>query len=302
MGAEPALRRPLLHRDRLARLLGPRLGLPRRDRRRGALRRHGPLRRPPDPPRVVRRRAARPRAELLRAGRDHHLGPRRRREPVLPDGAGARVDGLPGRGPRHDRDRHREPGRHLGRVLAHAAGGSARLPAAPRHPADVVARDRADLYPGRQLGAARGVHRPRARLPDVDQPRRGLRRGRHDDDGRHDAAVLRRGPPHVGLEPLGDARALRRLPRRGPRLPRRQPYQDPRRWLVPARGGPPRVHAHGDVEARTRGPLGAPRGRVAPAEHVPRRPRRGARSRACRARPSSWAATRTSFRRACCTR
>ena len=55
--------------QRLPRLPAPRLGVPGRHRRRGAVRRHGPLRQVADPHRVVRRRAPRPAAQLLRPGR-----------------------------------------------------------------------------------------------------------------------------------------------------------------------------------------------------------------------------------------
>ena len=48
---------------------GARVDLPRRHRRRGAVRRHGSLRPPGDPALVVHARAPRPPAQLLRAGR-----------------------------------------------------------------------------------------------------------------------------------------------------------------------------------------------------------------------------------------
>ena len=42
----------------------------------------------------------------------------------------------------------------------------------------------------RELGADDRLHRARARVPDVEQPRRGVRHRRHHDDGDHDDAVL----------------------------------------------------------------------------------------------------------------
>ncbi len=44
--------------------------------------------------------------------------------------------------------------------------------------------DRADLHPVGELGADVRHHRPGARLPELDQPGRGLRRRGHDDHGR----------------------------------------------------------------------------------------------------------------------
>ena len=67
------------HREGVPR---PRQHLPRRHRRRGAVRRHGPLRPPP-----IRRwygSCCRPAAQLLRPGRAAHRRPRGDREPVLP--------------------------------------------------------------------------------------------------------------------------------------------------------------------------------------------------------------------------
>ena len=65
---EPRPRRGLLRREPMARLPRPGHRLPRGDRGRGALCGHGPLRRAPDPDRLVRARAAVPARELLRAG------------------------------------------------------------------------------------------------------------------------------------------------------------------------------------------------------------------------------------------
>ena len=82
---------PLLRRSTSSRRNGchgvprARLGVPRRHRRRGALRRHGALRQAADPPRVVRARAAGAAAELLRPGRAAAAATRSAAEqPVLP--------------------------------------------------------------------------------------------------------------------------------------------------------------------------------------------------------------------------
>ena len=73
----------------------PRLGGARRHRCRGALRRHGALRRQADPHVVVRPRAARARAQLPRPGRPACGPPGGDREPVLQavPGLGAAADG-----------------------------------------------------------------------------------------------------------------------------------------------------------------------------------------------------------------
>ena len=54
------------------------------------------------------------------------------------------------------RHRHRQPGGDLGRVLAHPAGGPARLPAADDGPAHLGHRDRPDLHPARELATDGG--------------------------------------------------------------------------------------------------------------------------------------------------
>ena len=56
---QSAVRRALLHRQRRRRFRHARLGVSRRDRRRSAVCRHGPLRPLPDPPRLVHDRACR---------------------------------------------------------------------------------------------------------------------------------------------------------------------------------------------------------------------------------------------------
>ena len=136
-------------RDRVPR---PRRGLPGGHRRRGAVRRHGPLRPAADPPRVVRARAAR-RCCSTTSGQGALVLPRPggRRQPVLPRWRPTCAAAAGGAG--HDRHRHRVAGAHLRRVLAHPPGRAARLPAAPAHPAHLAKRDRAGLRPGRELDA-----------------------------------------------------------------------------------------------------------------------------------------------------
>ena len=83
-------------------------------------------------------------------------------------------------------------------VLAHGAGGAARLsPSHADHP-HVAASRRPDLCPGRQLAVDDRVCRTRAGVPDVEQSGVGLRHRRHDDDADHDVAVLPRCPRPVG--------------------------------------------------------------------------------------------------------
>ena len=79
---DPRHARALLREQRLARLRGARRGVPGGHRRRGALRRHGPLRQAADPPRVVRAGAAGAAAQLLRPGRA--AAARTRRPPSSP--------------------------------------------------------------------------------------------------------------------------------------------------------------------------------------------------------------------------
>ena len=83
-------RRARRHRVRRARL-----GRAHRHRRRGALRRHGALRPPADPARVVRRRVPGADPQLHRPGRADPARPAGRRQPVLPAGPalGAAADG-----------------------------------------------------------------------------------------------------------------------------------------------------------------------------------------------------------------
>ena len=98
------------------------------DGRRGAICRHGPLRRAPDPPDVVRHRLSRARAELSRTGRTAALRPVRAGESVLP--ALSAVDALSDGRPLDRRDGDRLAGRHLRHLFDDQAGDATRLPAA----------------------------------------------------------------------------------------------------------------------------------------------------------------------------
>ena len=132
--------------------LDARRRLPVGHRRRGALRRHGPLR--PRPIRIAWFALVLPalRAQLLRPGRAAARRSRRarrtrssswrRRWALYPLVVLATMA-----------DGHRVAGADLRRVLADAAGDAARLLAALRHRAHVGAREGADLHPGGQLDA-----------------------------------------------------------------------------------------------------------------------------------------------------
>ncbi len=172
-GAEPVLRRRVLGAVAGARVHRARRGVPRHDRRRGALRRHGPLRRAADPARVVRSRAAVARDQLLRTGRAGAARSARRRESVLPPRA--RFDAAADGRARHRGDRHRFAGDHLRRVLHHPAGLAPGLPAAHPRAAHLGRRTRTDLHPPRELADARRGARTGRGLRFVHQSRGGLR-------------------------------------------------------------------------------------------------------------------------------
>ena len=97
------LRGRVLRRPRRHGVPRARLGRARRHRRRGALRRHGPLRAPADPARVVLPRLPGADAQLPRPGRADPRGPEGDREPVLPPAS--RLEPDPDGRPRHARRR-----------------------------------------------------------------------------------------------------------------------------------------------------------------------------------------------------
>ena len=162
-GREPLGGSRLHDRRRAGDLLrDPRGRVPGGDGRGGHVCRHGAFRRLVDPRLLVRRRAALPGAELFRPGRAAAGPAGRDRQPVLP--ARPRLAALPARGLRHGGDRHRQPGHHLGRLLADPAVDPARLPAQDAHRPHGGGRDRADLPAAGQLDARRGDARRRAGL------------------------------------------------------------------------------------------------------------------------------------------
>ena len=160
--AVAALRAGVLHRPSGDRVHLARLGRARGDRRGGALRRHGPLRRQADPACVVPRRLPRADAELHGPGLADRRAAERDLESVLPavPGVVANTDDRA----RDRRDADRVPGGDLGRLLGHAPGGPARLPAAADDPPHVRGRDRPGLRAGGELGPVRRRLRARDRL------------------------------------------------------------------------------------------------------------------------------------------
>src|SRR3990167_6043476 len=114
-GAQPALRRGVFHREQGPRGPGAGSRVPRRDRRRGPLRRYGALRRVSDQARLVRARLTRAPLQLFRPGGAAARPARSRRELVLP--AGAFVGPLSAYYPRDHVDYYRLSGGYLGGVL-----------------------------------------------------------------------------------------------------------------------------------------------------------------------------------------
>ena len=139
----------LLPGQRADRVRGARRRVPRRHRRRGALRRHGALRQAADPAGVVRARAAGVALELPRSGRAV-AREQERDAPVLP--AGADMGAAAARRDRDHRGDHRVAGADLGSVLDHSPGDAARSGAAPGRRAHVRAGDRPDLRAAGELG------------------------------------------------------------------------------------------------------------------------------------------------------
>ena len=92
----------------------------------------------------------------------------------------------------------RVAGADLRRVLAHPAGGAARLQPAGDHRAHLQDRDGPDLHPGGELGALARVPGAGDRVPELDQPGGRLRHRGHRHDDHHDAAV-----PHRRARPWG---------------------------------------------------------------------------------------------------
>ncbi|CAA9356134.1 MAG: Kup system potassium uptake protein, partial [uncultured Gemmatimonadaceae bacterium] len=270
-GGEPVVRRRVLPRPPGRRVPHPRLGGARHHRGRGALRRHGPLREAADPARLLRLRPPGAAAQLLRAGRAHPAGPRGGGEPVLH--ARPPLVPVPADRHRHGGGDRGVAGAHLGGVLAHPAGGAARLRAAGDHRAHLRARGGADLRARGQRRADGGV--PAARR-DVRERRRARRRVRHRGDrnhGHHHRPLRRRRARPVGVAALARGPADGRVPRGRPRLLRRQRREDRGRRLGPARAGRRALRAHEHVEGRARRRERDPPPGGAPPEPPPRGPR-----------------------------
>ncbi len=285
-----ARRRQSRLRDRVrarepdARLPRARRGRAGGDRHRGALRRHGPLRRVADPPRLAVLRRAVAGAQLLRPGRAAARRPDGDQEPVLP--ARAAVGADPAGDPRDLRGDHRVAGGHLGRLLAHARRDPDGLLPPPEDPAHVVARDRPDLRAVHQLVAADRGDAARRRLPQLGQPGRRLRDRGHARDADRLRADLLRDAAAVALVAAARARDRRAAHPDRHRVPRLQRAQDPRRRLVPAADRRRGVHAAHDLEARpdraARPPVrGHDAARRVHREHLGEPGRAGARAPRC---------------------
>ena len=186
----PTLRRRILRRPRRRRVPRARLGRAGGDRRRGAVRRHGPLRPAADPPRLVL--LVFPALTLNYLGQGALIldSPAAIDNPFFlllphwardPDGAaGDRCDG------------DRVAGGDLRGVLGHPPGRAARLPAAAADPAHVRGRG-PDLRAGRQRAAVRRRRRARGRLRLVGRAGVRLRhRGDRHARDRHDPVLRRR--------------------------------------------------------------------------------------------------------------
>ena len=180
-GARPALRarfRGALARPHLPRA---RRGVPRADRRRSAVRRHGPFRAGPDPHRVVRAGVPLADAQLLRPGRARAARPGGDEEPVLPARAAGTADADGAACHRCDRDR--VAGDDLGRVLGDAAGLAPRLPAAPADAAHLGNGARADLHSAGELDHAGAGDPAGAGVQVLQRDRLGLRHRGFGHDG-----------------------------------------------------------------------------------------------------------------------
>ena len=233
--------------QRLRRIRGARRRVPGGHGGRGALRRHGPLRKTSDPIGVVRLRVAGPGAELPRPRRAAADQSHRRasilsaRAVVGPAAAGRAL---------HGGGDHRVTGADLRFVFHHTPGHSAWTRASPRRGAHVGARDGPDLRAAGELGAdvCDVAHRDRLRL--VERRRRGVRHRRHADDGHHGAAALCRDDGTLAVAEAGGADDAGAVPDDRPGLLRRQRAEADARWLGHARGRAAAVHADDDVEDR----------------------------------------------------
>ena len=245
-------------------------------RRRGAVRRHGPLR--PSPIQRAWFFVVFPALTLnyLGQARADPAPPGSAVAPVLPAAAelGPAADG--GAGDRGNRDR--QPGRDLRRLLAVPAGDAARPAAAADGPPDLRARGRPDLPAGGQRGPVRRRAGGHAHVPFVGSGSR--RRTACPSPARSSstpAAAARRARA-VEVAAL-EAGARRRGLRRGRgHLPGGEPVQGrARRVAAPARRG---------WASSPSWPPGGADGRSCPRTGARRRDRCGRSSRRCEQRAS----------------
>ncbi|PRD35439.1 UNVERIFIED_CONTAM: hypothetical protein NCL1_11590 [Trichonephila clavipes] len=241
-------------------------------RRRGAVRRHGPLRPQADPPRLVPGGVPGADAELRRPGRAAAVRSGGHRQSVLQPGAGL---GAPAAGgARHHGCGDRLAGGDHRRVLDRPPGHAAGLPAALRGSPHLGARDGPDLHALLQLDAAGHDHPAGADLPQLRQPRRHLRhRGDHDHDLRR-AAHGGGGAQALGLAPRPGDPVRAALPARRPGLLRRHHAEDHPGRLVPALRRLLGLLHHGHLEARPAHPRRASVSRDHAAEPVHQQHRR----------------------------
>ncbi len=241
---DPALALRFLADPRAGLAAGDGVGVPGGDRRRGALRRHGPFRPRPDPDGLARPGVPGAGAQLPRPGQPGAGPARGRRQPVLPDGPG--LGPLAAGAARHLRHRDRQPGGDLGRLLADPASDPARPAASARDPAHLRFPGRPDLHAAGQLDPARRGAGPGFPVRLLERAGQRLRHRRHRHHGHHLAARLRGPAPGLALA------AARRRGGHGPaaagrnRVPGRQPREVRRRRLRAApdrrRGGAPDGH------------------------------------------------------------
>ncbi len=219
-------------------------------RRGGAVRRHGALRGEADQRCLVRRGDAGVAAQLRRPGRPRPRQPGGGQQPVLP--ARPRVGAVPVDRAGHRRHHHRQPGVDLRCVLPDPPGRAAGLPPQDGCAPHVGHGLRPGLRPFGELVVARRLCRARGGVPDLGEPGRRLRGGRHRHHVHHQHPDRGLCPGALGMEQGEDTGGGGRVPGRRPGVPRRQPGQDPRRRLVPppARRHPLRGDAH--LAGRTR--------------------------------------------------
>lgn len=206
--------------------------IPRRDRRRGLVCRHGPLRRRTDPPWLVLARVSGARAQLPRSGRAFDAFAGVSAFAVFPNGP--RLGHAAARAARHRRDRHRLASAHHRHLLAHAQRRAARLPAAPQHPPHLRARPWPDLHPAGELAAHARLSHTRRRLLHLVESRRRVWRGRDDDHAHHHHPVLLCRTTSVEVEPAQNAAVVPRVRFDRTRLPQRQP-REILRWRLGSR-------------------------------------------------------------------